>query len=267
MNVAAYLKKKSKQIEKALDSILSAKGAVPQSLAHAMRYAIFAGGKRVRPILVLAACEAVGGDEKKVLPAACAIELIHNYSLVHDDLPCMDDDDLRRGKPTCHVKFGEATALLAGDALLTLAFEVMSGTKLEAVKLLAQAVGGSGMVGGQQVDIDFQGKNKDLPTVQYINTHKTGDLIAVSFRLGAYLGGGTSSQTKPIYEAGKCAGLLFQIVDDILDKEGYASVIGMHEAKIQAQRLRERAKNHLKPLGHKAVALSNIIDFIADRDY
>jgi geranylgeranyl diphosphate synthase type II len=267
VTLESYLKKQSIKVEKALDAILSAKGGVPVNLAKAVRYALFAGGKRVRPILVLAACEAVGGKEKDAMPAACALELIHNYSLVHDDLPCMDDDDVRRGKPTCHIKFGEATALLAGDALLTLAFEVMADTKLEAVRLLAQAAGSQGMVGGQQVDMDFQGKEMDLPTVQYINTHKTGDLIAVSFRLGAILGGGKPAQIKNLYEAGKCAGLLFQIVDDILDKEGYATVIGLPEAKIQAQRLREKAKKHLKPLGRKADILAKIIDFIADRDY
>lgn len=169
MTIQDYLAKQAKKIDKTLDSILPKESERPQVLHQAMRYSVFSGGKRVRPILVLAACEVVGGNEKKALPAACAIELIHNYSLIHDDLPCMDDDDLRRGQKTCHKQFNEETALLAGDALLTLAFKALSASEgvgnvknlerqITAIDLIAEAAGHRGMVGGQMVDLESHGK-------------------------------------------------------------------------------------------------------------
>ena len=183
MDIHSYLQRQAKKVDKALEGYLPKGSEHPARLHEAMRYAVLSGGKRIRPILALAACEAVSGDEKKVMPAACALEIIHNYSLVHDDLPCMDDDDSRRGQPTCHKKFGEDIAVLAGDALLTLAFKIltsMNGSdtakglecQLNAACLIADAVGTRGMVGGQAVDMEFQGKEADLPTLQYINTHK-----------------------------------------------------------------------------------------------
>ena len=245
-----------------------------------MRYAVLSGGKRVRPILTLAACEAVGGKARDAMPAACAVELIHSYSLVHDDLPCMDDDDERRGRPTCHKKFGEDTALLAGDALLTLAFTVLTipanGTaasalaaarRLEALRRVADAAGVHGMVGGQAIDMAYQDKEPDLPTLEYINTHKSGALIAVSAEVGAYLGGGTLSQVRAIHRYGRAVGLLFQIVDDILDREGYAKLIGVPEAKKEAQDLLAKAKKYVEPFGGKGRALAALADFVFTRTY
>lgn len=234
-----------------------------------MRYAVLLGGKRIRPILTLAACEAVGGKEKNAMSAACAIELIHSYSLIHDDLPCMDDDDLRRGKPSCHKKFGEALALLAGDALLTLAFQVLSSQdpknskrNLEISRHLAEAAGSTGMIGGQVADIEAQSKEVDLPILEYINTHKTGALIAVSLRCGALAGGGTTKEVQALTRYGRYAGLLFQIVDDILDGEGYAETIGIPEAREEAQRLCGRAKDTLKIFEKKGEPLARIADFV-----
>ena len=278
MNLQSYLKRKSLKIDRALDAFLPKKRELPTALHEAMRYAVFSGGKRVRPILALAACEAVGGAEKNALAAACALELIHNYSLVHDDLPCMDDDDVRRGRPTCHKKFGEMTAVLAGDALLTLSFQILSSPngsrspkefqRLMTVSgLIAQAVGSRGMVGGQIVDMEFQKKEVDLPTLEYINTHKSGALIAVSLRAGAILGGGTARQVEALYRYGKNLGLLFQIIDDILDREGYAKTIGMHEAGKEAERLLEKAKKELAIFGFRGRILAEIADFVFTRKH
>ena len=278
MDIQKYLIKQAAKVNKALEGILPKKSEHSAVLREAMRYAVFSGGKRVRPVLALAACEAVGGNEKKVMAAACAIELIHSYSLVHDDLPCMDDDDLRRGQPTCHKKFGEATALLAGDALLTLAFKILTATdgsdsmknlkkQLMATGLIAEAAGHLGMVGGQTVDLEFQNKEADLPTIEYINIHKTGALIAVSTRVGAYLGGGSPKQVEALYLYGKYVGFLFQIVDDIMDREGYARAIGVPEAKKEAESLLIKAKETLKFLGPKSAILNQIADFVLTRDH
>ena len=241
-----------------------------------MRYAVLSGGKRIRPIFTLAACEAVGGKEALVMDAACALEMIHSYSLVHDDLPCMDDDETRRGKPSCHVKFGEATALLAGDALLTKAFHILSRPssrkdltgdhkRLQALHWISQAVGSQGMVGGQTLDMQYQGKEMDLPTIEYINTHKSGSLIAVSVRVGAYLGGGSPKQVEALSRYGKYVGLLFQIVDDIMDAQGYTEVIGSREALEEAVRLLAKAKREISFFGKKAEPLEMIADFTAAR--
>lgn len=296
MNIEYYLQKQSKKIDKALESYLPKGSEHPARLHEAMRYAVLSGGKRVRPILALAACKAVGGDEKEVMPAACALEIIHNYSLVHDDLPCMDDDDSRRGQPTCHKKFGEDIAVLAGDALLTLAFKILTsangtaanGTgylfrryrngyprnrypvpfrQLNSACLIADAIGTHGMVGGQAVDMEFQKKEADLPTMQYINTHKSGALISVSTRVGAYLGEGTKDQVESLYRYGKYIGLLFQIVDDILDREGYAKVIGIPEARKEAETLLKKAKKELNPFGPRGRILAEIADFIFTRKH
>lgn len=273
MTLEVYLKKQSAKIDRALERYLPGVHEQPKNLTQAMRYAVLSGGKRVRPILVLAAAEAVGGDEKKVMAAACAIEWIHSYSLVHDDLPCMDDDKERRGKPTCHIKYGEVDALLAGDALLTQAFHILStidakippARHIEAIRLIAEAAGYRGMVGGQSLDMAFQGKEMDLPTIEYINTHKSGALIAVSTRIGALLGGGSQNQVDKLYRYGKYVGLLFQIADDIMDEQGYAQVIGVHEAKDEANTLLGLAKKELKGFGKKAQILEQIADFVINR--
>ena len=277
VGIQSYLQRQAKKIDKALGSYLPKENEHPTKLHEAMRYAVLSGGKRIRPILALAACQAVGGDEKEVIPAACALEIIHNYSLVHDDLPCMDDDDSRRGKPTCHKKFGEDIAVLAGDALLTLAFKILTSLngartakylerQLNAARLIADAIGTHGMVGGQAVDMEFQKKETDLPTIQYINTHKSGALISVSARVGACLGEGTRGQVESLYRYGKCIGLLFQIVDDILDREGYAKVIGVPEARREAARLHLNAKRELRSFGRRAEPLSQLTDFVLTRE-
>ncbi len=278
MDIQSYFNKQSAKIDSALDKFLPSEKELPVKLHRAMRYAVFSGGKRIRPILTLAACQAVGGNPKEAMPAACAIELIHNYSLVHDDLPCMDDDNVRRGRPTCHKKFGEVTALLAGDALLTLAFGVLSSSngyhdakgaqrRLLAARMVAEAVGTRGMVGGQAVDIEFQNKEVDLPTIEYINTHKSGALIVASLKVGALLGGGTQKQIKALTQYGRYVGLVFQIVDDILDREGYAKVIGRPEAIKEAKSLVEKAKTQIRIFGSKGVFLHKIADFILMRNH
>ncbi|MDX1581457.1 MAG: polyprenyl synthetase family protein, partial [Alphaproteobacteria bacterium] len=188
MDLKLYLREKAALVDEALDRFLPAADILPGALHQAMRYSVMAGGKRIRPVLMLAACAAAGGDEKRALPAACAMEMIHTYSLVHDDLPAMDDDDFRRGRPTNHKVYGEATAILAGDALLTEAFRLLSDPEvngdvpadvsLRIIHTFARCAGSRGMVGGQQVDMEAEGADEiDFPTLEYIHTHKTGALI------------------------------------------------------------------------------------------
>jgi geranylgeranyl diphosphate synthase type II len=270
VDIQKYILKQSKKIEKELSRVLPRENEHPARLSQAMRYAVFSGGKRMRPIFALEACRALSGRQENVMPAALALELIHSYSLAHDDLPCMDNDLSRRGKPSCHAKFGEVTALLAGDALLTLAFEVLCFKKkdsknLTAIQWIAQAIGHQGMVGGQALDMECQGKEMDLPTVEYINTHKSGALIAVSTRVGAFLGGGSPKEIETLYRYGKNVGLLFQVVDDIIDKQGYFQVIGARQAREETKRLLETAKNVLAPLKSRGRILSDLADFVANR--
>ena len=269
MDIQPYLAKQRKKVNRVLLSFLPKENAPPALLSRAMRYAVLSGGKRIRPIFAMAACEAVGGKESQVTEAACSLELIHNYSLVHDDLPCMDDDAVRRGKPSCHAKFGEVTALLAGDALLTQAFKVLTFSngpkRLQAAHWIAEAVGNQGMVGGQALDMEYKGREMDLPTIEYINTHKSGSLIAISTKVGAYLGGGTPKQVEALHRFGKYVGLLFQVVDDIMDKQGYARVIGSHEAQEEAGLLLSKAKSELSSFGRKARVLEQIAEFVVSR--
>jgi geranylgeranyl diphosphate synthase type II len=278
MNFQTYLNKQAKKVDKALDSFLPKKSDYPSVLHEAMRYSVFPGGKRIRPIFVLAACDAVGGDEKKVMPAACAIELVHNYSLIHDDMPCMDDDDFRRGQKSCHKKFNEQTALLAGDALQTSAFQILNSNsqfktskdlerRLFSAFLIAEAAGSRGMVGGQTVDLEWQNKEMDLPTIEYINTHKTGALITVCLKVGATLGGGTKPEIQALTLYGKYVGFLFQIVDDIMDREGYARIVGVPEARKEAESLLLKAKRELRRFGQKGQRLSQIADFVLTRKF
>ena len=208
-----YLQAQQQRLEAALDHYLPAADAYPPTLSEAMRYSVFAGGKRVRPILLLAAADAVGGDGEAVLPAACALEFVHTYSLIHDDLPAMDDDDYRRGQPTSHKVFGEAVAILAGDALLTYAFEVMAGPALtarfapavllEATHCLARAAGFSGMVGGQAVDMASEGREVPLDVLEYIHRHKTAALLAAAVTIGGLLGGGSAKQVAALSVTGR----------------------------------------------------------------
>ena len=282
------------KIDRALEQRLPGEKILPASLHQAMRYSVFAGGKRLRPILMIAACEAVGGEMQQVVAAACAMELIHTYSLVHDDLPAMDNDDFRRGRPTNHKIFGEATAILCGDALLTEAFRLLAeeglrqgasaDKMLQVIEVIARYAGSQGMVGGQVVDMESEGTAVDFPTLEYIHTHKTGGLILASVQVGALLGGGTEEQIKAINRFGAAAGLAFQIADDILDVTGnhielgksvgsdqargkatYPGLLGLAESREKASELCDLAVEALNPLGEAAKTLQDLARYIIRR--
>ncbi|MEW6557974.1 MAG: polyprenyl synthetase family protein [Elusimicrobiota bacterium] len=285
MDLQDYLKKKKLVIDNALKKYFLQNVGEPSIMNTAMRYSIFAGGKRLRPILCLVACEICEGDIKDVIPTACGIEMIHTYSLIHDDLPAMDNDDYRRGKLTSHKKFGEAIAILAGDGLLTKAFEIINP---KVVKEIAIAAGTKGMVGGQVIDTQMangrwqmaDGKQK----INYIHKHKTAKMIEVSLKAGAILANVSSVKIKALANYGRKIGLAFQIVDDILDIIGdkkklgktgsdlknkkltYLSVYGLKKSKTEAQKLVKSAKNDLKIFGKKAEPLKAIADYIIQRE-
>ncbi len=237
-NLKKYLSQKQAIIDKMLDEIINHNPSCLSSrIVSAMNHSIMAGGKRLRPILCISACEVVGGSEEKCLTTACAIEMIHTYSLIHDDLPAMDNDDLRRGKPTCHIAFDEATAILSGDALLTLGFQVLSQKsndlpeedgfkRLDIIHQIAVAAGYKGMIAGQMLDILSEGKKLDLEELKQLHLAKTGALIEASIYSGAVLGGGTESQIEKLLEYGNNIGLAFQVTDDILNIEGDSDVMG-----------------------------------------
>ncbi len=236
----AYLKNRQADVDRLLDHYLPPAETYPQVLHQAMRYSVLAGGKRLRPILAITAYESFGGADSEIInPAACALEYIHTYSLIHDDLPCMDDDDLRRGQPTLHKKFDEATAVLAGDALHDLAFELMARAgSARAVEELARAIGTEGMIGGQVADVAAEGKGVTLDDIVYIHTHKTGALIRGSLRIGAILAGVDEPILKKLSLYGEKIGLAFQIVDDILDEKGDQKELGK---KIGSDRKNKKA--------------------------
>jgi len=294
VDLKAYLEERRALVEAGLKRFIPGEGTMPPELHHAVHYSLFAGGKRLRPTLTIAAAEAVGARAEAVLPVACAFECIHTYSLVHDDLPAMDDDDLRRGRPTCHKVFGPAMAILAGDALLTEAFALLSNPAhvghldprllRTVIHEIALAAGSQGMVGGQAVDILSEGKVIELSLLQYIHTHKTGALILCALRAGAHLGGATAVQLDAITRYGKAVGLAFQIADDILDIEGeeamrgkkiggdasrgkatYPALVGLDAAKREAQRLLTEALDALASLTHQADPLRAIARFIVSR--
>lgn len=228
-----YLEARRLMVEEALEVALPQQDGPETRVVEAMRYSLFAGGKRLRPILCLAASEAVGGDPKAAMPAGCALEMIHTYSLIHDDLPAMDDDDLRRGKPTNHKVFGEAIAILAGDGLLTEAFVLLSDYNsllperaVQVIGVIAEAASYRGMVGGQVVDILSQNKRADLETVQQMHSRKTAALIAAATESGALAGKGSEAQVAALARYGRAIGLAFQIADDILDIEGDTELLG-----------------------------------------
>lgn len=228
-----YLEARRLMVEEALEVALPKQDGPESRVVEAMRYSLFAGGKRLRPILCLAASEAVGGDLKAAMPAGCALEMIHTYSLIHDDLPAMDDDDLRRGKPTNHKVFGEAIAILAGDGLLTEAFVLLSDYNsllperaVQVIGVIAEAASYRGMVGGQVVDILSQNKRADLETVQQMHSRKTAALIAAATESGALTGKGSEAQVAALARYGRAIGLAFQIADDILDIEGDTELLG-----------------------------------------
>ena len=304
MDIKRYLQKKKEIVDSALEKYFpnrpdsAGEEVFPTSLHKAIRYSLFAGGKRIRPILSMAAFEAVGGKGDGILPFACALEMIHTYSLIHDDLPGLDNDDYRRGKPTCHKVFGEAIGILAGDGLLTEAFKLMTsqsvqgpsfrdgGWVLDVIHEVAQAAGIFGMVGGQVLDIESEGKEVDLPTLQYIHTHKTGALILVSVRVGAKLGGANEETLKAFTRYGERIGLAFQIADDILNVEGkaallgkktgsdlsrgkatYPSLLGVEDSKRRARELVEFAVDAIHSFGPDAEQLRKIAWFILSREY
>jgi len=270
MNYEQYFKRTLTYLEKELRRYLLAHEAKPRAIHQAMQYAAFTGGKRFRPVLTLSVCEACGGRPSEAVLAALAIELIHTYSLIHDDLPALDNDDLRRGKPTCHKKFGEANAILAGDALLTLAFEWISKIKPpdRAVRILrevAEAAGTHGMIGGQVADLEAPGRKKSLAEHDFISRYKTGALIRVSAVAGAVAAGAAKSRVRAMARYGECLGLAFQVVDDILDKDGYCKMMSAAAATRKAVLLIERAKKEARRFGRKAEALVFLADFLKIR--
>jgi geranylgeranyl diphosphate synthase type II len=298
MDIHRYLQAKKEIVDSALEGYLPKKEELTSNLYKAIQHSLFAGGKRIRPILSIASYEAVGGKGERVLPFACALEMIHTYSLIHDDLPAIDNDDYRRGKPTCHKVFGEAIAILAGDGLLTEAFRLMTnqpakdrsssdgGLVLDLINEVAQSAGVLGMVGGQVVDVESEGKAVDLPTVQYIHSHKTGAMILASVRVGAKLGGAKGEILKALTRYGESLGLAFQIADDILNVEGeaalmgkktgsdlskgkatYPSVLGVEESKKKGRELVEISVDALKQFGPEADPLREIARFVMAREY
>lgn len=291
-----YLGERGSRVERYLDAYLPTETRPPASLARAVRYSLFAGGKRMRPVLVIAAAESVGGSVEDALPAAAAFELIHTYSLVHDDLPAMDDDSLRRGQPTSHVVFGEAMAILAGDALQTHAFALLSGPpgecavpaerRLRAIAVLAEAAGAAGMVGGQVADLESEGKPPDAQALEFIHRHKTGALIRAAVEVGAIVGGADEETVARLRGFGEDVGLAFQIVDDILDVEGSADVLGksagkdaearkltyplvhgIEPARARARELLEKALDRIETLGEAAAPLRALAHRVVERSY
>ncbi len=233
MSPQQWLADNKERVERGLEVWLSDSGSGPETLVDGMRYAVLGGGKRVRPLLVLAACRFAGGAEETALPTACAVELIHCYSLVHDDLPCMDDDDLRRGRPTTHKVYGEALAVLIGDALLTLAFEAVASTQgvdplrvMEVVTTLARAAGAEGMVAGQVVDMEAEVTGGDLAVLESMHGRKTGQLIRGSLRAGGLLAAASADLLERLDSYGRELGLLYQITDDLLDAQGATQIMG-----------------------------------------
>jgi geranylgeranyl diphosphate synthase, type II len=294
MDLKGYLKEKKSVVDQALDRVFPEPEGPAADVVRAMRYSLFAGGKRLRPILCIAGAETVGGEEKAVLPVACALELIHTYSLIHDDLPVMDNDDLRRGKPTSHKVYGEAVALLAGDGLLTEAFRVMSRLDdypdvkpqavLRVISLVAEAAGYRGMVGGQTVDIQSEGQEVDRDLVAFIHTRKTAALIAASVAAGSILGGADEDQVAAISAYGENIGLAFQVADDILDVEGdreqmgkdvggdaqkrkitYPGVLGLEASKEIQKALVSQGIGFLAGFDHRADPLRHLATYIIER--
>ncbi|XP_013747002.3 heterodimeric geranylgeranyl pyrophosphate synthase large subunit 2-like [Brassica napus] len=288
-----YMATKVELVNKALDEAIPV--GEPLKIHEAMRYAVLAAGKRVRPILCLASCELVGGEENAAMPAACAVEMIHTMSLIKDDLPCMDNDDLRRGKPTTHKVYGEGVAILSGGALLSLAFEHMTTAEVSsekmvwAVRELARSIGTRGLVAGQAKDISSEGLDLDevgLEHLEFIHVHKTAVLLETAAVLGAIIGGGSNEEIERVRKFARCIGLLFQVVDDILDdtksseelgktagkdqlvgKLTYPKLMGLEKSKEFVKRLTEDASQHLQGFSKEKVApLVALTNFIANRN-
>jgi len=293
MSLKKYLEEGSREVDAALNKFLPKATARPATLHKAMRYSLFAGGKRMRPILCLAAAEACGGETVAALPAACAVECIHTYSLIHDDLPCMDDDDFRRGRPTSHKVFGEGVAVLAGDALLTQAFEILAAAgETPRYQLrhfladLAVAAGSLKLVGGQVADLEGEGKKSTRAELRYIHMSKTAAMIVTSLRLGGMSANATARQLEALTAFGESLGLAFQVIDDILDitqsaeklgksagkdvaaqKTTYPSLIGLEAARKEARKLTAQAHAALELFGKKADRLHELADYLLEREY
>jgi geranylgeranyl diphosphate synthase type II len=294
--LAAGLVEKRRLVEDALDRALAPDDAWPATIHRAMRYSLFAGGKRIRPLLALAAGEAVGGGIDDVMPLGCAAEMIHTYSLIHDDLPCMDDDDLRRGKPTSHKVFGEAVAILAGDALLTRAFHLMAELpdsfdtervrrRVDATRILGEACGTRGLIGGQVEDLESEGRPISAAALERLHRAKTGALMGACVRGGAVLGGAGQADLAALERFAAAVGLAFQVVDDVLDatagpeklgktagkdrEAGKATYVGLHGvdgARRIAAGLLESALAALSPLGERGALLAELARLIVERD-
>jgi geranylgeranyl diphosphate synthase type II len=278
-SIEKYLKEKKVAIESTLNRLLHSSQKYPPIIHQAMRYAVFGKGKRLRPILLITAAEACGGKASDVLPAACALEMLHTYSLIHDDLPAVDNDDYRRGRLSCHRKFGEAMAILAGDALLTRAFEVLSKMRypkgvLQAkiIGEIARAIGTEGMLGGQVEDIQVLNSGTQAERekkLAYIHSHKTGALIRVASRVGAMLASASNGELRALDKYGRSFGLAFQITDDILDKEEkreltYPRIYGLRASREKAKKLVRSAKVPLRIFKKRADILKKIIDYFVN---
>jgi geranylgeranyl diphosphate synthase type II len=294
MDIKAYLTKKRSVVDKTLEALVPRAKSYPPKVFEAMRYSLFAGGKRVRPILAIASAEALGAKTAGILPVAGTLELIHTYSLIHDDLPVMDNDDFRRGRPTCHKVYGEAMAILAGDGLLNMAFEALSdprrlkaipaGRLVAIMREISLASGVFGMVGGQVVDMESEGKDVDFPTLEYIHTHKTGALIRASVRVGALYAKASERRLKALTRYGEMVGLAFQIADDILDivgtqeeigkdvgsdlkkgKKTFPSFYGLEESRRRANEVAGHAVAALRDFDRKADPLRELAKYIVTR--
>jgi geranylgeranyl diphosphate synthase type II len=295
MSITNYLSERKVLIEKALDNFLPGVDEYPSQIHQAMRHSVFAGGKRIRPILTIASCEIFGGNIEQAIPTACAIECIHTYSLIHDDLPCMDDDDLRRGIPTCHKKFGEGIAVLAGDGLLTHAFQLLAmnhelaqispQNTLRVIVDISKACSTKGLIGGQVIDLESENKKIDCATLSYIHQHKTGALLTTSLRSGAILGNASDDELSIVTEYGNLLGLVFQITDDLLDIEGdlkllgktpgkdkqnnkatFPALYGIDKSKKLATEYANKAIEVLEPFAEKGLILKDIANYVLDRD-
>jgi geranylgeranyl diphosphate synthase type II len=292
-DLKAYLRHQQRRVDAALRNSMPRESVRPATIHKAMRYPVFAGGKRLRPILVLAAAEACGGDSDAALPAACAVELVHTYSLVHDDLPCMDDDDLRRGRPTTHKIFGDAIAVLAGDALLTESFAILAQMKpcsryqaQHYITELAQAGDSRRLIGGQVLDLEGEGKKLTKRDLIRIHEAKTAALLTSSVRLGGMAANATPHKLQALTDFGYNLGLAFQVNDDILDvtqsteklgktagkdaavdKATYPAILGLEKSRKEAKRLTTKALGALKPFRKQALHLEEIAHYLLDREY
>src|SRR5713226_2388922 len=293
MDLKAYLKSRQQKIDRALDRYLPEENVKPATIHKAMRYSLFAGGKRLRPILCLAAAETCSGKIDHALPLACALECVHTYSLVHDDLPSMDNDDFRRGRLTCHKVFGDGIAVLAGDALLTIAFEIVSRAKPTPrynmsilLREIAVAAGSRKLIAGQVADLEAEGRNVSREQLRYIHENKTAAILTTSVRLGAMSANADARKLSAITKFGRALGLAFQIIDDILDvtqtseklgksagkdvaaqKATYPAIIGLDKSRAEAKRLTKQAHAALSTFGAKGDALHALANHLLEREY